>query len=85
MLLEMTCASALCFAPELNLYKPSVLGKQIEIIWPTPKAAEHFVNVQDIVVSVERPVRYLAESEQRALDRALFQSIRIVHEGRLRR
>lgn len=82
MLLEMTCASVLCFVPELNLYKPSVKEKRIEAQWPAAIVPDHFVNIPDIIVSTGTPLRYLTESEQKALDRALYKSVRIVHKGR---
>ncbi len=85
MLIMATCASVLCFAPELSLYTPSAnqQPRKLQMQWPTSVASGHTVNIPDIVVSVQKPLRYLAESEQRLLDRALLRSIKIVHQGLL--
>lgn len=84
MLLEITCASAICFAPELKLYSPSRQEINTEVQRAASPTVNRFVNVQDIVVSSGGlPLRYLTEPEQRALDRALYKSIRIVDKGRL--
>lgn len=83
MLLEMTCATALCFAPELNLYNTSAQGEKSDVRWPGPLATTHFVDARDIILSTGTPVRYLTVSEQLALDRALLRTVKIVHKGRL--
>lgn len=82
MLLGPTCASAICFAPELDLYSLSGT-ERAEIRQAAPPKASHFINVQYIVISSRgMPTRYLTEREQSALDRALYKSIRIVGRGR---
>ena len=83
MLLEMTCATALCFVPELNLYKTSMQEEKFYVRWPAPMATGHFVDARDIILSTGAPLRYLTISEQIALDRALLRTVKIVHKGRL--
>lgn len=82
MFLEMTCASLICFAPELNLYKLSGSEHRVEAHWPSSIEPNRLVNIQDIVISSGLPLRYLTESEQAAVNRALYRSVKIIHKGR---
>ncbi len=84
MLIVATCASVFCFAPELRLYTPSAAPQAVgaQVQWPNPVASGNTINVPDIVISGQKPLRYLTESEQRSLDRALFRSVKIVNLGR---
>lgn len=80
----MTCAAAISFVPELDLFRPSRQETILEKRRPAPAVASNFVSVQDIVVSSGgMPLRHLTEPEQRALDRALYKSVRIIDTGRL--
>lgn len=90
--------ASIYFDQALELYdlpphkaKPQAVRRQNPLIFagidPTKiklaVTAQATQSADELIRLAAKPLRYLTESEQHSLDRALFRSVKIVHKGKL--